>query len=65
MGNIISIDKLKNKGLQKKNIVYIIFIAILIYIFYSIYLLIKTPNETVVVEKRSINTRRNNSPVTF
>lgn len=65
MGKIISIDKLKNKGLQKKNIVYIVFAIILIYIFYSIYLLIKTPNETVAVEKRSINTRRNNNPAIF
>lgn len=65
MGKIISIDKLKNKGLQKKNIVYIVFAIILIYIFYSIYLLIKTPNETVVVEKRSINSRRNNSTAIF
>ena len=65
MGKIISIDKLKNKGLQKKNIVYIVFAIILIYIFYSIYLLIKTPNETVAVEKRSINTRRNNRPAIF
>ena len=65
MGKIITIDTLKNKGLRKKNIVYIIFGVILIYIFYSIYLLIKTPNETVAVEKRGINTRRNDSSVTF
>ena len=65
MGKIISIDKLKNKGLQKKNIIYIIFIIILIYIFYSIYLLMKTPNETITVEKRNVNTRRNNGTVIF
>ena len=51
MEKIISIDKLKKKGLRKKNIIYIIFIIILIYIFYSIYLLIKTPNQTIAVEK--------------
>ncbi len=61
MGKIISIDKLKNKGFRKKYIVYIIFAIILTYIFYSIYLLIKTPNETISVEKRSINSRRNHS----
>ena len=65
MGKIISINKIKNKGLQKKYLVYIIFAIILVYIFYSIYLLIKTPNETIAIEKRSINSRRNNSTGIF
>ncbi len=51
MGKIINIDNLKNKDIQKKYVVYALFVIILIYVFYSIYLILKTPNDTVVIEK--------------
>lgn len=54
MGQIIDFNKLKNKGIQKKYFIYLIFIIILIYILYSIYLLLKTPNDTVTIEKGTV-----------
>ena len=49
MGELIKIKKLENKKRLKKNIIYLLFIIIGLYIFYSIFLLIRTPNETVMV----------------
>ena len=40
--------------MKKKYIIYLIFIIIIIYIFYSIYLLLKSPNETVVIDNGSL-----------
>ena len=51
MEKIINLDNLKNKEPQKKYIIYTLFVIILIYVFYSIYLILKTPNDTVVIEK--------------
>ena len=50
MGKIINLEEIRNKKFQKKYVIYLIFIVILIYIFYSIYLLVKTPSETVIIE---------------
>ena len=49
MGKIIDIKKINNKKNIKKKIIYLLFFIILIYIFYSIFLLIRTPNETVTL----------------
>lgn len=50
MSKIINLDEIRNKKFQKRYIIYLIFAVILIYIFYSIYLLVKTPNETVIID---------------
>lgn len=50
MGKIINLDEIRNKKFQKKYIIYFIFIVILLYIFYSIYLLVKSPSETVMID---------------
>lgn len=49
MSKIIKFEDLKNKKLEKKNIVYLIFAIIMIYIFYSIFLLVRKPNDTVTI----------------
>lgn len=49
MSKIINFEDIKNKKFEKRHIVYLIFLIIMIYIFYSIYLLVKTPNETVTI----------------
>lgn len=49
MSKIINFEDLKGKKIEKKHIIYLIFIIIMLYIFYSIYLLVKTPNDTVIV----------------
>ena len=49
MGKIIDIKKINNKKNIKKKIIYLLFFIILIYIFYFIFLLIRTPNETVTL----------------
>ena len=54
MSKIINIEELRNKKLKKRYIIYLIFIIILIYIFYSIYLLAKSPNETVVIDRGTL-----------
>lgn len=51
MGKIINLEEIKNKKFGKRHIIYGIFIIILLYIFYSIYLLSKTPNETVNIDR--------------
>lgn len=50
MSKIISLEEIKNKQFGKKHIIYMVFIIILIYIFYSIYLLVQSPNETVIID---------------
>lgn len=50
MGKIINLDEIRNKKFQKKYVIYLIFIVILLYIFYSIYLLVRTPSETVMID---------------
>lgn len=50
MSKIINLEEIKNKQFQKKYIIYVIFVIILVYIFYSIYLLVKSPNETVIID---------------
>ena len=54
MSEIINIEELRNKKLKKKYIIYLVFVVILIYIFYSIYLLVKSPNETVIIDKGTL-----------
>lgn len=54
MNKIVSINELKEKKLKKKYIIYLIFIIILIYVFYSIYLLVKSPNETVIIDNGTL-----------
>lgn len=49
MSKIIKFEDLKNKKLEKKHIVYLIFAIIMIYIFYSIFLLVRKPNDTVTI----------------
>ena len=49
MGKIIEIRKIENKREIRKKIIYLLFLIILVYIFYSIFLLIKTPDETVTL----------------
>ena len=50
MSKIINLNEIRNKKFQKRHVIYLIFIVILIYIFYSIYLLVKTPTETVMID---------------
>ena len=54
MSKIIDFNELKDKKMKKKYIIYLIFIIIIIYIFYSIYLLLKSPNETLVIDNGSL-----------
>ena len=49
MSKIINLEDIKNKKFGKRHVIYLIFAVILMYIFYSIYLLAKTPNETVTI----------------
>lgn len=49
MSKIINFEDLKNKKFEKKHMIYLIFGVIMLYICYSIYLLVKTPNETVTI----------------
>ena len=49
MGKILDFKELKNKKMNKRIIVYFIFFFIVFYILLSIYLLVKTPNETIMV----------------
>lgn len=49
MSKIINLEEIRNKKFGKRHIIYLIFGVILLYIFYSIYLLSKTPNETVTI----------------
>ena len=50
MGQLIDFNSLKNKKINKKHIIYFIFIIIILYIFYSIFLLVKTPTDTVTIK---------------
>lgn len=54
MDKIIDFNEFKNRKLKKRNLIYLVFAVILIYIFYSIFLLVRTPNETVTVEKGTL-----------
>ncbi len=49
MSKIIRFEDLKNKNLKKRHIIYIIFAVIVIYIFYSIFLLVRKPTDTVTI----------------
>ena len=49
MSKIIRFEDLKNKKFEKKHAIYLIFAVIMIYIFYSIFLLVKKPNDTVTI----------------
>ena len=50
MSKILKFKDLKNKKMKKKHIIYLIFAIIILYILFSIYLLVKTPNETITVD---------------
>ena len=54
MGKILNFNDLKNKRMKKRYIVYFIFSFIVLYILLSIYLLVKTPNETVMVDEGTL-----------
>lgn len=49
MSKIIRFEDLKNKKIEKRHIIYIIFAVIVIYIFYSIFLLVRKPTDTVTI----------------
>ena len=49
MSKIIRFEDLKNKKCEKRHIIYIIFAVIVIYIFYSIFLLVRKPTDTVTI----------------
>lgn len=49
MGQIIDFNELKDKKKIKKYILYLIFAMIILYTLFSIYLLVKTPNDTVTI----------------
>ena len=49
MSKIIRFEDLKNKKFEKKHAIYLIFAVIMIYIFYSIFLLVRKPNDTVTI----------------
>lgn len=50
MGKILNFQELKNKKNKKKYIVHIILGFIIFYIFLSIYWLVKTPSDTIMVD---------------
>ena len=49
MSKILRFEDLKNKKFEKRHIIYIIFAVIVIYIFYSIFLLVRKPTDTVTI----------------
>lgn len=49
MSKIIKFEDLKNKKFEKRHVIYIIFAVIMIYIFYSIFLLVRKPTDTVTI----------------
>ena len=54
MSKIINFEDLKGKKIEKKHVVYLIFGVIMIYIFYSIFLLLKTPSDTITVNNETL-----------
>lgn len=54
MSKIINFEEEKKKRINKKLIINIIFIIVLIYIVYAVYLIIRTPTDTVTVEKGTL-----------
>ena len=50
MSKLINLDEVRKKQDKKKIITNIIFFIVLIYIIYAIYLILKTPTETITVE---------------
>ena len=54
MGKILNFKELKNKKMNKRIIVYFIFFFIVFYVLLSIYLLVKTPNETIMVDNGTL-----------
>ena len=54
MSQIIDFNNLKNKKISKKHIIYFIFAIIILYIFYSIFLLVKTPTDTVTIKSGTL-----------
>ena len=54
MGKILNFKELKNKKMNKRIIIYFIFFFIVFYILLSIYLLVKTPNETIMVDNGTL-----------
>ena len=49
MSKIIRFEDLKNKKFEKRHIIYLIFAVIMIYIFYSIFLFVRKPSDTVTI----------------
>lgn len=54
MSKIINLEDERNKKRLKKTVINIIFILSLIYIAYAIYLIVRTPTDTVTVEKGTL-----------
>ena len=54
MSKIINLEDEKKKRNNKKMIINIIFIIALIYIIYAVYLIIRTPTDTVTIEKGTL-----------
>ena len=50
MSKILNFKDLKNKKMKKKYFIYLIFAIIIFYILFSIYLLVRTPSETITVD---------------
>lgn len=54
MGKLVNINETRKKIEKKKIIMNFIFIAVSLYIIYAIYLIIKTPADTITVEKGNL-----------
>ena len=59
MSKIINLKEIKNKKIHKRYIIYILFTIIFIYIFYSMYLLLKSPNETITIKNETLTLEEN------
>ena len=54
MGKLVNLNETRKKIEKKKFIMNIIFIIVTMYIIYAIYLIIKTPSDTITVEKGTL-----------
>lgn len=55
MGKLINLVEARKKIQKKKLIMDIIFVAVALYVIYAVYLIIRTPTDTVTVESRNAN----------
>ena len=54
MGKLVNLREKKKKIEKKKFIMNIIFIIVSLYIFYAVYLIIKTPSDTIIIENGTL-----------